>query len=128
MYKKSLSLLTLESSYRCEDYWKERLTAERAEMLAQSKLHWAKIAYGYWLCVYLINKKIHVVLNNCGRFGCGLEPSSIFSQVYLWAACEKCFTLTFEEDIYFFLVPKLILWKHCVGMVARYMILSVSDM
>ena len=50
VYKKTLSLLTLESSYRCKDYWKERLTEDRAEMLTQSKLYWgthARNAIGY---------------------------------------------------------------------------------
>ncbi|KAF3945591.1 hypothetical protein CMV_028049, partial [Castanea mollissima] len=60
VYSKAVHMLELDMllKRRCKDYWKERLTAERVEMLAQSKLHWTKIAYG-------------------------LEPSSIFSQVYL---------------------------------------------
>nr|XP_023874146.1 probable E3 ubiquitin-protein ligase BAH1-like [Quercus suber] len=49
VYAKAVHMLELDMllKRRCKDYWKERLTAERAEMLAQSKLHWAKIAYGY---------------------------------------------------------------------------------
>lgn len=49
VYAKAVHMLELDIllKRRCKDYWKERLTAERAEMLAQSKLHWAKYAYGY---------------------------------------------------------------------------------
>ncbi|KAK4581887.1 hypothetical protein RGQ29_025158 [Quercus rubra] len=49
VYAKAVHMLELDMllKRRCKDYWKERLTAERAEMLAQSKLHWAKYAYGY---------------------------------------------------------------------------------